>query len=566
MAVERDRGPNAHHPFDVVTGTELPSLGTVVPGMDELERIAALEQALRDARSQRDAAQRRAAQQAEKADVWETRAHDRADRIERLVADRDQLRTLSGWVRAKAGRTLRPPAHPDPETLAPVVATPELSAPRRRAFPTIRVASLVADPILTTILDETNVASIAAVPSALDSADLVVIEADLLETMDDHLRTRFDLWLTSLARPPLVFIDGSDEELPLGPGDVAATRAWRRTGGSSIWVIPTSFDPTVWNPQQHFDQDAFIRRFDLTVSITDRVVTSVAYDASEPWMLAAAASAVAFPSAEEDPKKRGVGARRVAYRDSAPWIVAEQLLDRVGISHKPAAPTVCGILLSMRPELVARAMRGFADQRYMVKELVVGCHGFSSSQIVEVVDELGEALPIRVMEFDSDLPLGRCLNAAIDTSSARLIAKIDDDDYYGPCYIEDAVQANLYAGAPLVGKGATFTYLEGRDETILRRPELIERYYDGSPSGASLVFERQLWEKAPFPHRTLGEDLAFIEGLRLLGFRPYATSPWEFVYHRGVRGNTWDAIDEVFMERSLRAWGGHHPERAAVDA
>ena len=176
--------------------------------------------------------------------------------------------------------------------------------------------------------------------------------------------------------------------------------------------------------------------------------------------------------------------------------------------------------------------------------------------------DIDENTGVTDIEFDATESLGRCLNAAIETTGAAVVAKIDDDDHYGPGYLDDAVQAMKYAGAPLVGKGATFTYLEGRDETILRRPAIRERFYDGSPTGASLVFERHLWEQVAFPHRTLGEDLAFVRGAKILGVRPYATSPWEFVYHRAIAGNTWDAIDEVFLEGSVPAWVGNHPERA----
>lgn len=532
--------------------------------MDDQERIAALEQALRDATGQQDAAQRRAAQQAEKAQVWQTRAEERAQRIERVVGERDQLKTLSGWIRARIGRTVnRPQPRPAPRPLpAAEEAKPK---PRAMAFPTVRVAALVTDPLVSTVLQETNVVRLSEDPAAFDAADLVVVEGEALASSNDSFRNRFDEWVGSLARAPLVIIEGAHMALPLRDGDVAARRSWVEGAEPAAWPLPPTFDPVRFNPRLDFDPADFVQRTGIAVSQSEE---GQRFDPGQPWMLAAAATGHPFPGVVDgdDASRKGVAVRRITFRDHAPWIVASGLLDRADVGHEPPLPTVAGILLSMRPERVPEAVRRFAAQTYPRKELVVGCHRFSADAIADVVREVEGSLPIRVMEFDESFSLGRCLNAAIEETPASLIAKIDDDDFYGPNYLEDAVQANRYAGAPLVGKGATFIYLESRGETLLRRPNIVDRFYDGSPSGASLVFERSVWERIPFPHRTLGEDLAFVEAAKLLGLRPYATSPYEFVYYRGVSGNTWGAVDELFLEGAVPAWQGHRPEMAIVDA
>jgi hypothetical protein len=528
--------------------------------MDDQQRITMLEEALREARIGRDAARRKAVNEAEKADIWQERAEERAARIERILSARA---TPVGRLRAGVGRMLRPASLP-PGSPSPAPSP----APRPISFPSIRIATLVADPILATIAAETDAMPVTDDPDALNRGDLVLIEAEELAAAGDPLRARLDEWLSSPARSPLIVV-GAPGDLKLGPGDVAAGRAWREDNGSptDAWAIPATFDASRWNPWRSFDDEAFAADFgrDLPVEPGSRSV-AVAFDPTEPWMLAAAASGVAFRSADDDPAKRGVAARRIAYRDNAPWMVAEQVLDRAGIGHEPALPPAAGILVSMRPELLPTAIAGFAAQTYPGKELVVGCHGFPASAIADVVAAHEDSLPISVIEFDRTVPLGRCLNAAIASTSAPLVAKIDDDDFRGPAYLEDAAQANRYAQAPLIGKGAMFVYLEGKDETVMLHPDVVERFYDGSPNGASLVFERHLWEQVGFPHRTLGEDTAFVAGAKLIGARPYATSPYEFVYRRGLKGHTWSAVDDEFLERSAPAWPGDRPDLAVVDA
>lgn len=528
--------------------------------MDDQQRIIMLEEALREARVGRDAARRKAKNEAEKADIWRQRAEERSARIERLLTT---SATPVGRLRARIGRMLRPAGlSPDP--------SPPESAPALRpvTFPAIRVASIVADPTLATILAETDVLAVSEDPTALNKGDLVLIEEQELATAGEPLRAHFDEWLSSPARSPLVVVHASGD-LELAPGDVTARRAWEADSGSPSddWVIPATFDAAAWNPQRSFDEEEFADRFGRELPIEPGPAgASLAFDPNAPWMLAAAASGLGFSSDHDDPAKRGVAARRVAFRHNAPWVVAGQLLDEAGIGHEPALPRMAGVLVSMRPELLPVAIAGFAAQTYPAKELIVGCHGFPARRIAEVVAQHADSLPISVIEFDRAVPLGRCLNEAIATTPAPLIAKIDDDDFRGPAYLEDAVQANRYAQAPLIGKGAMFVYLEGRGETVLLHPKFVERFYDGSPTGASLVFERHLWEQVGFPHRTLGEDTAFVAGAKLIGIRPYATSPYEFVYRRGASGHTWDAADDEFLERSVPAWPGDRPELAVVDA
>ncbi len=45
----------------------------------------------------------------------------------------------------------------------------------------------------------------------------------------------------------------------------------------------------------------------------------------------------------------------------------------------------------------------------------------------------------------------------------NIIAKFDDDDYYGPKYLSDSLKAFDETDAKLIGKGgATFVYLVGK--------------------------------------------------------------------------------------------------------
>jgi hypothetical protein len=546
--------------------------------MEPDPHIDELEQALSNERAEREVAQRRAAKLAENAAVWRSRAEERAQRIDRLEAERDQLRSIGGWLRAKAGRAVRSPRPTD--TLSqPIPASgtgrPAAVVGAYRAFPSTVVAAIgVEDPVLRAMLGQFNVEDYDSDPGVIDRADIVMWDPSTSGKLDAERHDRLRRWLDTGGRQPLVVL--SDEPKPTARSasrrTLPVSREW--TAGdvrdSAEWVIPTTFDADQWSPARRIDRSDLVMLdgvdSDILIGDVNRPVIRGEMDLSIPWMAAAAAAAIPFTSsAEMSPgslARGGALARRAAYAERAPWIVASALMDQLGLWHAPPNPSVAGVLVSNRPERIADAVSQINRQTYPRFELIVGCHGFPAGDVRGVLDSVPDRLHLQVAEFDPGLSLGRCLNESIELSSSSVIAKIDDDDHYGPGYIEDAVQAMLYAGSPFVAKGAVLTYLESRDETYLRRPEIVERFYGGSPNGASMVFTRHLWEQVGFPDRTLGEDVAFSAGARLLGVEPYATSPWEFVYRRSVSGNTWGAVDEVFLEGSVLAWEGDDPQRA----
>jgi len=78
------------------------------------------------------------------------------------------------------------------------------------------------------------------------------------------------------------------------------------------------------------------------------------------------------------------------------------------------------------------------------------------------------------------------------------------------------------------------------------------------------VWDRGVWERNPFPHRTVGEDYSFLRGARLLGLDVYVNARFEFVYRRRRSGNTWKAPDELFTQGSEVGWDGDRPLNADV--
>ena len=535
---------------------------------------------LRDERSERESAQRRAAQLAENVAIWRTRAEERSGRIERLEAEREQLRSVSGWLRAKAGMART-------QSKQPIVGPRDSSPPdidtsvsrMYRAYPSTTVGVVgVKDAVFRNVLAQFNSTDFESDQGILERADLVVWDPST-GPLAPGLQDRFEAWLSTADQGSrmVLLAEPDPAEVPLIDHLVRADREWLSSfrGQQSDWTIPTTFNPDTRNPALHMDRagaEALAAGVAELISDDAGVAIRSERDWTIPWVVDASAAGIPFdPDAtmsSDELLRDGAAGRRGAFRDRAPWHIASDLLERLGLEHRPPVPTVAAILVSNRPEALPDAIRALGNQSYPLLELVVGCHGFDPKEVEAGIEDAVEGLPsrfgARVMAFDEHWTLGRCLNTAIASTRGQVVAKIDDDDHYGPNYLEDAVQAMLYSGGSLIAKGAMFTYLESTDATILRRPKTVEQFYSGSPNGASMVFTRSLWQRVGFPDRTLGEDVAFGAGAALVGVKPYATSPWEFVYRRSVGGNTWKAVDEVFLEGSVPAWSGDQPVNAEI--
>ena len=84
-----------------------------------------------------------------------------------------------------------------------------------------------------------------------------------------------------------------------------------------------------------------------------------------------------------------------------------------------------------------------------------------------------------VLQESREKTLGECLNLLVEQADGEYGTKWDDDDFYGPLYLSDQVNAVMYSGAEVVGKRAHYMHLTRSKATILRNPQ---RHEDQQPS------------------------------------------------------------------------------------
>lgn len=253
---------------------------------------------------------------------------------------------------------------------------------------------------------------------------------------------------------------------------------------------------------------------------------------------------------EPDFRERvSVATRRIALRDHSVENAWRQLFHRGGLPYTPR-PTVSVLMPTKRPEQLEHAVSQIAAQAYDQLEVVVLLHGsqFSEADRKWVLNRLGRRCHVSLAP--DEWLLGDVLNYGVQVSSGDLIAKMDDDDWYGENHIMDLVLADEYSGAGVVGKGAEFVYLSDSDTTVRRSMGGAEVPTHNLAGGTLLVSRAVLRELGGWRRLRLGEDRALIEDVKELGLPTYRTHGYEYVLNRGGDAHAWAVESEYFIEQA----------------
>lgn len=259
-------------------------------------------------------------------------------------------------------------------------------------------------------------------------------------------------------------------------------------------------------------------------------------------------------------EEHSIRLRRAALRDHGQRSRWRALGAEAGIPL-PREPRVSVILCTRRPEMVGFALAQIARQRGVDLEVVLTLHGFAAS-LPEVASAVAEftarGLHLVVHEADAGQIFGSVLNDSVDRASGDLIAKWDDDDWYGPDHLSDMVLARTYSGAELVGTGQDFVYLQEVDLTVWRsrESETTTRFI----AGGTILTDRVVMEESggfrPLPRAI---DTQLLLAVNRGGGRIYRAQGLGYVLRRTGGGHTWSEDMGYFLHNYTRQWLGWRP-------
>ena len=253
--------------------------------------------------------------------------------------------------------------------------------------------------------------------------------------------------------------------------------------------------------------------------------------------------------------------RRAALREHSLKSRARQVGERA-LPDPPRLPLVCILLVTRRPELLARALSAVRRQRYPRLELILALHGEGFGEVAS--GAAGPSVALTVLRLDAALTLGSALNAATEAARGTLLTKMDDDDLYGPDHVWDLVLAQEYSQAPLVGKGAEFVYLAASNRTVRRWSGKGEQYGTRIAGSALMIARHELdriggWRRVP---RRV--DTALINDVAQARSKVYRTHPYGYLAVRHGRRHTWDIDDAHFLAKADITEKGWRPDLAGL--
>ena len=259
-----------------------------------------------------------------------------------------------------------------------------------------------------------------------------------------------------------------------------------------------------------------------------------------------------------------IAARRAALRTHSLRARARQVC-AAALADPPELPRISVLLATRRPGRLAAALVNVARQRYPRLELVLALHGpgFAADAVERAM--AGFPHPVKLLRLDAGRPLGSVLNAAADAAGGALLAKMDDDDLYGPEHLWDLALAREYSGAALVGKFPATVYLARGDRTVRRRRVSGERWSSSITGGAMLMGRADLERAGGWRRVARHEDAALVEDVLRGGGGVYRTHDAGYLMVRHGDRHTWEADDAEFLAGAEAVHAGWRPALAGIE-
>lgn len=217
------------------------------------------------------------------------------------------------------------------------------------------------------------------------------------------------------------------------------------------------------------------------------------------------------------------------------------------------------IACTIRDTMIENVFNNFDSQLWQEKELIIILNKDNMNR--SMWEEKAKGYDnITVFQLPEEKTLGDCLNFGIEKSKFDIVAKFDDDDYYSPFYLSEAMKVFNTTDAQLVGKGVSFMYFE--NENLLT----LYIYKDGKENhagksflkGGTLMFRKNLYPEIKFPSRKgsgpngTGTDRFFLRTCKRRNIKIYTTSRYNYVYiRRAKKDHTYRKSNRILKNRSI---------------
>ena len=216
---------------------------------------------------------------------------------------------------------------------------------------------------------------------------------------------------------------------------------------------------------------------------------------------------------------------------------------------------VTAICCSKRPHFLEHIAAQLSQQRYENLHVIYVAHG-PGHDLEKIRHAFSSLKSIEVLAFpDANATLGEALNLALDHCQTDLVAKIDDDDFYGPDYIHSSIAAFMHNGhedVGIVGRGSAYCFVEDRDLLALRFPKGFANQPRPRVFGGTIFWSRTRLNNQKFQPLPRAVDTAFFGDAVAQGVKIYSCEPYDYVHVRyaQLRAHTWKVTSDEFLSKA----------------
>jgi hypothetical protein len=262
------------------------------------------------------------------------------------------------------------------------------------------------------------------------------------------------------------------------------------------------------------------------------------------------AAADALFTDPDERERHSIRARRLVHSEFEALPRFEKVLDALGIPGRPA-PRISVLLATRRPDQLAHALEQVERQDHPRIELVLLLHGEGFDADTEDRARAVTSVPLLVHRVPGSARFGDVLNIGLDAATGELVAKMDDDDHYGPRHLSDLVLSLRYSQADIVGRWANDVYVVSEDITVTRDRDREERWAHHLPGG-TLLAHADLLRALRFRRVDRAIDTHLMRSLHDAGGCAYATHRFGYIRTRRSSDHTHEAHREASGASAVR--------------
>jgi glycosyltransferase involved in cell wall biosynthesis len=203
----------------------------------------------------------------------------------------------------------------------------------------------------------------------------------------------------------------------------------------------------------------------------------------------------------------------------------------------PTGVTV--VTCTRRTNSFNNVFENYMRQEQKLKELIIILHD-DSMDINKWKEAANEISNVRFFQMNENISLGACLNFAVQQATFDIIAKLDDDDYYGPKYLNDSIKAFDEVEADVIGKSTSYVYFQ-KEQILAIRHSGNENCYVKHIDGPSLIFKKSVISVVKFRDISRGEDKWFCKDCLDHEIKMYSVNRFHHIYmrHANTEDHTW---------------------------